>query len=201
MTIRLWSRRAAWAAGAAMFAVLAAGCADDGSDQPDAADQASPTAASEPDPMEGMDDEGMDMMMNDPDAVPANELDGAVESEFAVLETAPPGSEEVAGTAWLALGDDPGTTLTVTLAGLEPGAEYIGHLHEQSCDQDSGGAHFKFDPDGGDLPPNEVHIGFTAGDDGTGTATITNPESAEGAGAVVIHPAEAMDNRLVCADL
>ncbi len=146
-------------------------------------------------------DGGMAMSMNDPDATPADEVEGDVTSgEFSVLDTAPPGSDGVGGTSWLAQNDD-GTTVTLRMTGLEPGTEYMAHLHELACDEDNGGAHFAFDPDGEEVPPNEVHLAFTAGEDGSGEATVTNDQRVgDGARSVVIHPAESMDNRLACAD-
>lgn len=198
MSDRHLARRAGTVlAGAAAAAMLVAGCGDDSPEEPDGGGT-SPTAAGSPSHT-GQDMDAM--VMNDPDATPADELPDATEAAFTVLDTAPPGSDAVAGTAWIAFGDDPGTTLTVRLTGLEPGTEYVGHLHAMACAADNGGPHFKFDPDGAELPPNEIHIGFTAGDDGSGTATITNPQPAEAAASVVIHPADAMDNRLVCADM
>ena len=140
-------------------------------------------------------------MMNDPDATPADEVDGDVTSgDFVLLDTAPPGSEGVAGQAWLAQ-NDVGTTLTVRLTGLEPDTVYTGHLHALACEDSNGGDHFKFDPAGSDEPPNEVHVGFTSTADGTGEATVTNEaQVGDGAPSVVIHPADSMDNRLACAD-
>ena len=141
------------------------------------------------------------MVMNDPDATPADEVDGdVVTGEFTVLDTAPPGSDGATGQAWLAQDDD-GTTVTIRLAGLVPDTEYLSHLHAQSCADDNGGPHFKFDLEGSDVPPNEVHLGFTSDADGNGEATITNDEQVgDGAPAIVVHPADAMDNRLACAD-
>lgn len=194
---RLWRPRAAsLVAGLAAVGLLASGCGDDTGDGP-TGDGPGGAGASSMDGMDGMDG----MAMHDPDATPAHELPDATEVSFVLLDTAPPGSDEVAGTAWVAFGDDPGTTLTVTLTGLEPGAAYVGHLHADPCADGSGGPHFRFDPDGSDMPPNEVHIGFTADASGAGSATITNSQAADEAASVVIHPVEAIDNRLVCADL
>lgn len=187
--------RSAAVVGAVILALLA-GCGDDGGDS-------SPepgSSAGEAGEMGNMGE--MDMsQMNEPDATPADEVDGEVESgEFEVLDTAPPGSEGVSGTAWLAQ-DDTGTTVTIEVDGLEPGRAYVSHLHAQSCEEDSGGDHFTFDPDGGDTPPNEVHLAFTAAEDGSGGATVTNDEQVgDLAPAVVVHPVDAVDNRLACAD-
>ena len=180
-------RRAGALAATAVLAVSLTAC---GGDDPESSDS-------------GM---SMDMSaMNDPDATPADQIDdAAVETgDFTVLDTAPPGSDDVAGEAWLAHtdGGGEGTTVTIRLAGLEPDTDYVAHLHAEACSDDNGGDHFKFDPDGSDVPPNEVHLAFTSTDDGTGEATITNESDVEDrAPALVVHPADALDNRLACAD-
>jgi len=153
----------------------------------------------------GMDGMSMEQMasMNEPDATPADEVRQAdlAAGEFQLLDTAPPGSDDVAGTAWVAQ-NKKGTTVTVRLTGLEPGEVYAAHLHAETCETDDGGPHFAFEEGGPEVPPNEVHLGFTADDDGTGEATVTNDrEVGDGAPAVVVHPADAQDNRLACADL
>ena len=133
---------------------------------------------------------------------PADELaDAAVTSgEFTLLPTRPPGVDDAAGTAWLARSPG-GTVITVRMLGLRPGGSYMAHLHAQPCGRDAGGPHFRFDPHGPPTPPNEVWLSFTAGPDGDADATITNPRTVgPDARAVVVHPAEAMDNRLACAD-
>ena len=145
---------------------------------------------------------GMDMSaLNEPDATPADRADGErTTGRFTVLDTAPPGSGGVEGKAWMAQNKH-GTTITIRLSGLEPGTAYVSHLHEQSCADDNGGEHFRFDPAGGDTPPNEVHLGFTADQDGNGGATVTNDMRVrDAAPAIVVHPADAMDNRLACVD-
>ena len=177
------------AVGLAATALVVSGC---GSEAP----------AEEAGGMEGMSADQM-ASMNEPDATPADEVRRADLSagEFTVLDTAPPGSDAVAGTAWVAQ-NKKGTTVTVRLTGLEPGETYAAHLHAETCEVDDGGPHFAFDPDGPEVPPNEVHLGFTASDDGTGEATVTNDrEVGDAAPAVVVHPADSMDNRLACADL
>lgn len=140
-------------------------------------------------------------MMGDPAATPANEIPGAEvrEAKFKLLDTRPPGLDSAAGTAWLAQKDK--TTVTISMTGLEPGTEYISHLHAQSCEPDSGGPHFKFDEAGPTTPPNEVHLKFTADAQGAGTVTVNNDQKVgDAARAIVIHPVEAIDNKIACAD-
>ncbi|WP_299053359.1 CHRD domain-containing protein [uncultured Nocardioides sp.] len=140
--------------------------------------------------------------MNDPDATPAYDLDGAVEGDFQVLDSAPPGSEGVTGQAWLAQGGEQGgTTVSVELDGLEAGTTYMAHLHAQPCGTDDGGPHFQFEEGGAETPPNEVHLGLEADDEGVATATTTNEaEVGDGARSIVVHPTDLPDNRLACAD-
>lgn len=150
-----------------------------------------------------MDHSSMDVTsMNDPDATPAYDLDGAVEGDFEVLDAAPPGSEGVTGQAWLAQGGEQGgTTVSVELDGLEAGTTYMAHLHAQPCGTDDGGPHFQFEEGGAETPPNEVHLGLEADDEGVATATTTNAdEVGDGARSIVVHPTDLPDNRLACAD-
>jgi plastocyanin len=72
----------------------------------------------------------------------------------------------------------------------------MAHLHTEGCEaSDPGGPHFKFDPQGGDEPPNEIHLSFTANGDGSGKAEATaDQEVPEGeAGSVVLHFADGHD--------
>lgn len=151
-----------------------------------------------PEPPHG---ESHGMNMGDPAATPADEIEGAQlrEGPFDLLDTRPPGLDNAAGTAWLATHDD-GTTVTVRMTGLQAGEKYVSHLHAEPCEQDSGGPHFKFDPQGPEMPPNEVHLAFTADEGGKGSMTVNNDRPADEAESIVVHPAEAMDNRIVCAD-
>lgn len=140
-------------------------------------------------------------MTGDPDATPAHELPDAdlVEGSFALLADAPDDAPEVTGSAWLARTAD-GTTLSVDLAGLEPGTEYTSHLHAEACEPDAGGDHFRFDPEGSDQPPNEIHLALPAGDDGAVATTISNPNpDSEGAASMVLHLADG--TKFACADL
>ncbi len=170
---------------AVAMVVALAGCAGDG-------ETPAESGTGESTEMSGMDE---------PDATPADEVDGEVRrGAFTVLDTAPPGSDGVTGRAWLTQSDDR-TTVTIRLDGLEPDTEYVAHLHARPCAADNGGPHFQFEEGGAEVPPNEVHLGFASSADGAGEATVTNDQRVEnGAPAVVVHPADAMDNRLACAD-
>jgi len=98
----------------------------------------------------------------------------------------------VAGEASLERSDGK-TTVSLKATGLEPKTAYDAHLHTQGCDQsDPGGPHFKFDPSGGDEPPNEIHLEFSTNAAGAGNATANSKREVPlgEAGSVVLHEAE-----------
>ncbi|MEU1185112.1 hypothetical protein ABZ464_47415 [Streptomyces sp. NPDC005820] len=70
-----------------------------------------------------------------------------VKGAFKLLDTRPPGMDDVKGTAWLAQGDK-GTTVSVSLTGLKLGSVDMAHLHAQNCSADNSGAHFQFEKGG-----------------------------------------------------
>ncbi|MCX5250620.1 superoxide dismutase family protein [Streptomyces sp. NBC_00201] len=176
--------------------VLLTGCGGDSAGHASAHSGAS--ASSSAHGMQGMSDKAM----GDPSATPAYKLPGAkvVKGTFKMLDTRPPGMNEVKGTAWLAQGAK-GTTVTVSLTGLKAGHVYMAHLHAQHCSADNGGGHFQFDKGGPTMPPNEIHLMFTADKSGMGMTTVTNSrKTGKDAVAIVVHPNEAQDNRIACAD-
>lgn len=120
-----------------------------------------------------------------------DEDENATAGDFELVAEAPEGYDDVSGEAELARNDS-GTEVEISFSGLKPDTEYIAHVHAASCDQaDPGGPHFKFDLNGGDTPPNEIHLPFTTDADGNGEATASNdqvvPED-EGP-AIVVHEA------------
>lgn len=198
-TAQRGSRRATCAVLATAAAVLATGCGGHTADHASA--KSTSSASSTAHGMDGM-DEMSGMAMGDPKATPAYKISGAsvVKGTFKMLDTRPPGMDDVKGTAWLAQGAK-GTTVTVSLTGLKPGHVYMAHLHAQHCSADNGGEHFQFEKGGPAMPPNEIHLMFTADKSGTGMTTVNNSrKTGKGAVAIVIHPNEAQDNRIACAD-
>jgi hypothetical protein len=120
---------------------------------------------------------------------------------FALLDTRPPGTDGAGGTAWLAHGDA-GTTVTIELVGLPADSGYMAHVHAQPCSVDNGGPHFQFEVGGATTPPNELHLAFSSAADGAGAVTVADPkDTGDRAKSVVVHPVEAMDSRIACADL
>ena len=148
-----------------------------------------------------MEDGAMAMNMGDPDATPASEVVGGrlVSGTFTLLDTRPSGYDDVTGTAEMARHDG-GTTVTIEVSGLEPGAEYISHVHAEGCSS-NGGPHYQFEVGGPEVPPNEIHLLFTADEDGNGLMTAENDQTVdERAVAVVVHPVDLVDNKIACAD-
>ncbi len=88
---------------------------------------------------------------------------------------------------------DHGITVTLRLSDLLPNTDYISHVHTEPCST-GGGAHYRFDPEAAELPPNEIHI------DGSGFMTAENPNRVdETARSVVVHTPDHV--QLLCADL
>jgi Cu/Zn superoxide dismutase len=142
----------------------------------------------------------MTMNMGDPDATPASEAGGElVSGTFELLETRPSGYDDVTGVAEMARHDG-GTTVTIEVSGLQPGMEYISHVHAEPC-ANNGGPHYQFEVGGSELPPNEIHLLFTADEDGNGFMTAENDQTVdERAVAIVVHPVDLVDNKIACAD-
>jgi hypothetical protein len=179
----------------AVIAVAAAGCGT-------ASGSPSGTTATTGDEMtmsHDMDDmAGTDMNMGDPSAVRAQDIEGA-DLDHGTFAPLPGTTRPVAGDAWLARHD--GTTVSIELAGLEPGVAHVAHVHVAPC-ADAGGDHFRFDDGGGTMPPNEIHLAFTAGPDGRAMMTTENPMVAtDDARSVVVHEAGEGAPKLACADL
>ena len=117
----------------------------------------------------------------------------AVSGTFEPVSGAPAEYASVAGEATLERSDD-GTAVSLQATGLEPKTAYVAHLHSEGCEQaEPGGPHFKFDPQGSDEPPNEIHLEFSANGSGSGNAKASSErEVPRGeAGSVVLHEAEA----------
>ncbi len=57
---------------------------------------------------------------------------------------------------------DAGTTAKVVVRGLEPATTYAAHLHNAPCsDPNPGGDHYRDDPAGPAMPPNELWLSST----------------------------------------
>jgi hypothetical protein len=116
-----------------------------------------------------------------------------VSGDFTPVADAPANYSGVSGEADVERPENGGTTVSLSVSGLEPKTAYIAHLHVGGCDQpDPGGPHFQFEKGGSEEPPNEIHLQFTTDASGEGKARVsTGREVPTGeAGSVVIHSAE-----------
>jgi len=113
----------------------------------------------------------------------------AVTGTFEPIAGVPQPYGDVSGEAELTRAD--GKTITaISLEGLVADTKYIAHLHTGGCGEtDPGGPHFKFNPQGGDEPPNEIHLSFTSNADGSGKAKVTADQEVPvgEAGSIVVH--------------
>ncbi|HEY5943309.1 MAG TPA: hypothetical protein VIT89_10680 [Solirubrobacterales bacterium] len=113
----------------------------------------------------------------------------AVSGQFERLAGAPTDYSKVGGEAELTRSGG-GTTVAVSLSGLEPKTEYMAHLHTGGCGQaDPGGPHFQFKQGGSEEPPNEIHLEFTSDAAGKAEAEATSKREVPSgeAGSVVVH--------------
>jgi hypothetical protein len=113
----------------------------------------------------------------------------AVTGQFERLAGAPTDYSKVGGEAELTRSDG-GTTVAISLSGLEPKTEYTAHLHSGGCGEaDPGGPHFQFRKGGLDEPPNEIHLELTSNAAGEAEAEASSKREvpAGEAGSVVVH--------------
>jgi hypothetical protein len=119
----------------------------------------------------------------------STEEGATVTGKLEAVADAPPAYSGVAGEVELRRLSN-GTTISMTVSGLEPKTQYIAHLHTGGCDQpEPGGPHFQFKQGGSDQPPNEIHLQFTSDAAGDGEATASSKREVPGgeAGSVVLH--------------
>jgi Cu-Zn family superoxide dismutase len=124
-----------------------------------------------------------------------------VSGQFAPVADAPDGYSQVDGEAELTRVDG-GTTVSLSVTGLEPKTNYVAHLHTGGCDQaDPGGPHFQFEKGGSDEPPNEIHLEFTSNAAGEGEAESSSKREVPvgEAGSVVIHLAGGESHHVMAA--
>jgi hypothetical protein len=125
-----------------------------------------------------------------------------VSGQFAPVANAPDGYSEVDGEAELTRAGG-GTTVSLSVTGLEPRTNYVAHLHTGGCDQaDPGGPHFQFEQGGSDEPPNEIHLEFTSNAAGEGEAEASSKREVPvgEAGSVVIHLADESHHEMTAYD-
>ena len=107
----------------------------------------------------------------------------------------------ITGHATMVRTADGRTVVTIQVQGLDSNTEYGSHVHKQACADGLAGTHYRFDPAGAGVPPNEIWPGpFTTNAAGAGSGdTIADGTAGSDAVSVVIHaPGGA---KIACADL
>jgi hypothetical protein len=134
-----------------------------------------------------------------PAPVPSGSAAGSSEQRAQLLPL--PNSPDAGVSGQLTIQNTPnGATVELTASGLQPEGRYMAHVHTGTC-AEQGGPHFKFDPAGGDMPPNEIHLDLHADAQGSseGNTTAPKPLPAE-AKSVVLHRTEG-EVKVACAEL
>ncbi len=96
------------------------------------------------------------------------------------------------------------TRSTLDVTGTKPGAFHSAvHVHEQACDDQLGGAHFRFDTDQPFAEPNEIWPLFTSdASGGSGLVEVVKPlRAGPKAVSLVVHDPDNAARRIGCADL
>jgi len=99
------------------------------------------------------------------------------------------------------------TIVSLHVTGLTPGGQYASHVHVAPCDVGDADGHYKRDPAGPALPPNEIWPGgapFVANAAGTANErAVADYTAGADAVSIVVHdlslPSTA--NKIACADL
>jgi len=97
-----------------------------------------------------------------------------------------------------------GTEVSVGVAGLMPDTAYPAHVHNQACDDESAGPHYKLDPEIEDtVEDNEIWPAFTTNANGVGHGFIEVPGhvAREDAVSIVVHDPMADNAKMLCLDL
>jgi hypothetical protein len=108
----------------------------------------------------------------------------------------------ITGRAQMVRTADGRTVVTIHLEGLEPGLTYGSHVHKQACADGEADGHYRFDPAGAAVPPNEIWPGpFATNEAGVGNGyTIADGTAGPTAMSVVVH-APVTGAKIACADL
>ncbi len=107
---------------------------------------------------------------------------------------------DLSGRAQMVRTADGRTIVAVHVQGLAPNTTYAAHVHQLPCGTNDADGHYKFDPAGAPVPPNEIWPGFTTNDDGVGNGrAVVDGTAGATAVSVVIHAPGG--TKIACADL
>lgn len=122
---------------------------------------------------------------------------------FASFADAEEGDAAISGTASMQLTAD-GTTISLSLSGLDSSAEYSARLHDLPCDVMNAGGPYEIDPD---LAPtseeNELWLSVAVDDEGNASDELTSPHRVrfDAQSVVLQRGADGEAPKVACADL
>jgi hypothetical protein len=99
------------------------------------------------------------------------------------------------------------TIVSLHVEGLKPGSQYASHVHAAACAVGAADGHYKLDPTGAAVPPNEIWLGgapFVANPGGIANErAVANYIAGASAVSVVVHDLSlpSTGNKIACADL
>jgi hypothetical protein len=108
---------------------------------------------------------------------------------------------DISGHAVMVRTADGKTIVSIHVEGLAPNTTYGSHVHQAACAANFADGHFRFDPTGPALPPNEIWPGpFTTSPAGVGNGfTKVDGTAGPEAVSVVVHAPDG--SKIACADL
>lgn len=131
---------------------------------------------------------------------PGVSADGATVTRGDIHAFAAGASMSITGRAQMVRTADGKTIVSIHIAGLDRNTAYGSHVHKQACADGDADGHYRFDPTGSALPPNEIWPAFTTNDAGIGNGrAVADDTAGPTAVSVVVHaPGGA---KIACADL
>ncbi|WP_211349328.1 PKD domain-containing protein [Nocardioides litoris] len=93
------------------------------------------------------------------------------------------------------------TDTFLELSGVKPSSTHMVHVHEKSCADQNGGAHYRFDETKPFEEANEIWLTFTSDAEGKASVAVTDPQRAgDKAVSLVVHQPDMGAGRIACAD-
>jgi hypothetical protein len=134
-------------------------------------------------------------------AIPAMSSSGATVTQGGFHAFADGAGQDISGHAQMVRTADGKTIVQIHVEGLAPATTYASHVHASACADKDADGHYRFDPSGPAMPPNEIRPGpFTTTKAGVGNGYTKAEDTADPtAVSVVVH--DPTGAKIACADL